>query len=61
MQRSCERGQDQEKAKKKGHGTGAMPLSYKPQPQRYYIVGMTKLAPSLTPDGQRPVTVLVRV
>jgi hypothetical protein len=28
---------------------------------RQFIVGMTKLAPSLTPDGQRAVTVFVLV
>ena len=28
---------------------------------RYFIVGMTNSAPSLMPDGQRLVTVLVRV
>jgi hypothetical protein len=30
-------------------------------PPRQFIVGMTNSAPSLTPDGQREVTVLVLV
>jgi hypothetical protein len=30
-------------------------------PQGQFIVGMTKLAPSLMPEGQREVTVLVLV
>jgi hypothetical protein len=29
--------------------------------QIHFIVGMTNSAPSLTPEGQRAVTVLVRV
>jgi len=32
-----------------------------PPPAVQSMVGMTKLAPSLMPDGQREVTVLVRV
>jgi hypothetical protein len=37
-------------------------LAYeKPAGSFQFMVGMTKLAPSLTPDGQRAVTVLVLV
>ena len=32
-----------------------------PAPTRYFIVGIENSAPSLTPDGQREVTVLVLV
>ena len=36
-------------------------LEGKPCAHRHSIVGMTKLAPSFTPEGQREVTVLVLV
>ena len=49
---------DQQKADARSPRVRAFELR---DPKSQCIVGMTKLAPSLMPDGQRAVTVLVRV
>jgi len=47
--------------KRKGRDDGAAPFPEIDDEEDYFIVGMTNSAPSLTPLGQREVTVLVLV
>jgi hypothetical protein len=44
-----------------GRGESIRAAIYIACPARHFIVGMTNSAPSLTPEGQREVTVLVLV